>query len=238
VLRFEDFVEKTRQAATVAELARDYSDAVGSQGYENCILTSLRGNKVGHIAWFDFPSGYTDAYVERRWEKIDPVLACSLRAPRPFYWSDVAAKTKLSSAQLQFMDACKDMRVHSGIVFPFHGPGNRLDVLSISRRTEERPDKEQSSLLHAVSMQTWTRFLELSADDELFLDAGDVPLTARELEILRWCKDGKSRPEIGEILSISHKTVEFHLGNLMDKLGANNQLSAVVIAIQRGLIDL
>jgi DNA-binding CsgD family transcriptional regulator len=79
--------------------------------------------------------------------------------------------------------------------------------------------------------------LELS-QDQLFVEPEAAALTPRELEILRWCKEGKTRPEIGEILAISHKTVEFHLCNLMNKLGASNQITAVVMAIQRGLIAL
>lgn len=92
-------------------------------------------------------------------------------------------------------------------------------------------------MLHAVSVQTWNRFLELS-NEELFLDLQSIPLTARELEVLRRHKDGKSRTEIGEILSISVKTVDFHIYNAMAKLGASNPISAVVIALQRGLIEL
>jgi LuxR family transcriptional regulator, quorum-sensing system regulator SolR len=237
VLHFEDYVEQTRQTKTVADLARQYSAAISREGYENCILTSLRGRKVGHVAWFEFPLGYPDAYISHRWEKIDPVLACSLRASRPFLWSDVVEKTELSRPQLTFMEDCKDLNVHSGVVFPFHGPGRRLDVLSISRRTADPPNSERTGVLHALSVQTWTRYLELS-DDQLFLEPEGAALTPRELEILRWCKDGKSRPDIGDILSISHKTVEYHLCNVMNKLGANNQITAVVIAIQRGLIEL
>jgi DNA-binding CsgD family transcriptional regulator len=45
-------------------------------------------------------------------------------------------------------------------------------------------------------------------------------LTSQELECLRWCKEGKTNWEIGEILTISEKTVEFHLSNSMRKLGA------------------
>jgi LuxR family quorum-sensing system transcriptional regulator SolR len=237
VLRFEDFVEQSRQATTVAELARQYSAAITSQGYENCILTSLRGRKVGHVAWFEFPDGYADAYIERRWERIDPVLACTLRATRPFFWDDAVGMTQLSAEQQSFMSACQDLKVRSGMVFPFHGPGNHLDVMSISRRVAEPPDKERCSLLHAVSVQAWSRYLELS-QEQLFLEPDSGILTPREREILRWCKDGKTRPEIGEILSISPKTVEFHLCNLMNKLGASNQITAVVIALQRGLIEL
>ena len=49
---------------------------------------------------------------------------------------------------------------------------------------------------------------------------------------------GKALFRYGEILSISRKTVEFHAKNAMDKLGASNKVSAVVMAIQRGLLEL
>jgi DNA-binding CsgD family transcriptional regulator len=63
-------------------------------------------------------------------------------------------------------------------------------------------------------------------------------LTAQELECLRWCKEGKTNWEIGEILSISQKTVEFHVGNAMRKLGAGNRITAVIMGIKTGLIAL
>jgi DNA-binding CsgD family transcriptional regulator len=64
------------------------------------------------------------------------------------------------------------------------------------------------------------------------------PLTPQELECLRWCKEGKTNWEIGEILAISEKTTEFHLGNAMRKLGANNRITAVIMSIKRGIISL
>ena len=84
---------------------------------------------------------------------------------------------------------------------------------------------------------SWTRFLELSGDDP-FPFPERIELTAREIEILNWCKYGKTTGDIGDLLSISTKTVEFHLANIMNKLGAPNRIAAVVIAIQRGLIAL
>jgi LuxR family transcriptional regulator, quorum-sensing system regulator SolR len=233
---FEDYVERSRRASTIAELSSLYSAMIKTEGYENSVLISLRGRNIGRIGWVKVPAGYDDAYIQNRWERIDPVVACSLRAMRPFFWSDVAEQTKLSEAQANFIEECKSLKVQSGVVFPFHGPGHHLDIMSISRRTSNVPDKERVGLLHAVSVQTWNRFLEL-AGEELFAESG-AQLTERELEVLRWCKDGKTRPEIGEILCISAKTVEYHLGNIMNKLGATNQITAVVIAIQRGLIAL
>jgi DNA-binding CsgD family transcriptional regulator len=63
-------------------------------------------------------------------------------------------------------------------------------------------------------------------------------LTSQELECLRWCKEGKTNWEIGEILTISEKTVEFHLSNSMRKLGAGNRITAVIMGIKEGLIQL
>jgi DNA-binding CsgD family transcriptional regulator len=65
-----------------------------------------------------------------------------------------------------------------------------------------------------------------------------VQLTLQEVECLRWCKEGKTNWEIGEILDISEKTVEFHLSKGMRKLGAGNRITAVIAAIKCGLISL
>jgi LuxR family quorum-sensing system transcriptional regulator SolR len=236
VLRFEQYIEKAKQSQTIAELARLFSETVEPEGYENCILTSLRGHKVGHVAWFDFRDGYAEAYIAQRWQRIGSVLTRSQRTVRPFFWGDVIDQKRLLPTGLGSVGECATQKVHSGIAFPFHAPGDRLDLLSISRRLDDQPDPARVSLLHAVSVQAWIRYVELS-QERLFEEPARDLLTTRELEILRWCRNGKTRPEIGEILEISHKTVEFHLANIMNKLGANNQITAVVIALHRGLID-
>ena len=236
-MRFEEYVEQSARIQSTDHLARLYNQVIAAEGYENCVFTAVRGRHVGHMAWFHLPQGYYDAYFERRWDRIDPVLGATMRATRPFYWTDVTEKIELTKSQIDFMEQCKDLKVHSGVVFPFHGPGDRLDVMSISRRIPEAANHERTGLLHAISVQTWNRFLELSKD-RIFTDQSPVSLTERELEILRWCMNGKSRTEIGDILNISMRTVAFHLRNIMDKLGASNQMTCVVIAIQRGLLEL
>jgi LuxR family transcriptional regulator, quorum-sensing system regulator SolR len=237
VLRLEDYVDRSHQAKTIPELAEFYSRAIAVAGYENCVLSSVRGRRVGHVPWFEIPDGSTGAYVERRWESIGAVLARSVRVCRPFLWSEVAEASDASPKPRHCAGKDGGVVLHGGIAFPFHGPAYRLDLISISRCQAAAPDVGNSDLLYAISFHAWTRYLDLS-NDPLVLGPVAEPLTPREVEILRWCKDGKTRPEIGEILSISHKTVEFHLSNVMTKLGASNQTAAVVIALQRGLIEL
>lgn len=67
---------------------------------------------------------------------------------------------------------------------------------------------------------------------------GDDDLTARELEVLRLIRDGWRNKQIADQLSISETTVNFHIKNLVDKLGANDRTHAVTIAIRRGLMQI
>jgi DNA-binding CsgD family transcriptional regulator len=66
--------------------------------------------------------------------------------------------------------------------------------------------------------------------------ARDGVLTVREVECLRWVSLGKTAEETGTILGISRRTVEFHLGNATQKLGAVNKIHATTLALARGLL--
>jgi DNA-binding NarL/FixJ family response regulator len=64
-----------------------------------------------------------------------------------------------------------------------------------------------------------------------------VMLTAREMEILVWLKEGKSSAEIGSQLGVSEDTVKFHLKNVYQKLNATNRSHAVAVALASKLIE-
>jgi DNA-binding NarL/FixJ family response regulator len=61
-------------------------------------------------------------------------------------------------------------------------------------------------------------------------------LTARELQVLSLLRDGYRNKQIADQLAIAETTVNFHIKNLVDKLGANDRTHAVTIAIRRGLL--
>ena len=61
-------------------------------------------------------------------------------------------------------------------------------------------------------------------------------LTEREIEILKFIAEGLSNKEIGDKLFISHRTVDTHRTNLMQKLGVHNIAGLVRTAIQGGLV--
>ncbi len=67
---------------------------------------------------------------------------------------------------------------------------------------------------------------------------GEDDLTNRELEVLRLIRDGYRNKQIAGQLAIAETTVNFHIRNLVDKLGANDRTHAVTIAARRGMLQL
>ncbi|MEZ6087866.1 MAG: response regulator transcription factor [Pirellulaceae bacterium] len=63
----------------------------------------------------------------------------------------------------------------------------------------------------------------------------DVPLTAREIQVLRHVALGLSNKEIGNSLAISVETVKEHVQNILRKLNAADRTDAAVRAVKLGL---
>jgi NarL family two-component system response regulator LiaR len=76
----------------------------------------------------------------------------------------------------------------------------------------------------------------LAADHEF--KTPSLPLTPRELEVLRHITRGCSNKEIALALNITEKTVKAHVGNILDKLGVTSRTQAALAAIRTGLVKM
>jgi LuxR family transcriptional regulator len=61
-------------------------------------------------------------------------------------------------------------------------------------------------------------------------------LSPRELEVLQLSASGKTAYEIARILSLSERTVNYHVQNIIVKLNVCNKISAVIAAARAGII--
>jgi DNA-binding response OmpR family regulator len=64
-----------------------------------------------------------------------------------------------------------------------------------------------------------------------------VELNDREIETLTWAARGKTSAEIAQMLSLSKRTVDFHIDNARTKLGVSTRIQAAVKAATGGLIE-
>jgi DNA-binding NarL/FixJ family response regulator len=63
-----------------------------------------------------------------------------------------------------------------------------------------------------------------------------MPLSPREIEVLRGVVAGKTNQEIGFDLGISDKTVEKHLDAIFTKLKVASRVEAAVMAVREGWV--
>jgi DNA-binding NarL/FixJ family response regulator len=61
-------------------------------------------------------------------------------------------------------------------------------------------------------------------------------LTNREKQILLLISQGMTNKEIAQLLDITSRTVEFHIHNILGKLGLSSRTSAVLFAEKTGLL--
>jgi len=89
-------------------------------------------------------------------------------------------------------------------------------------------EKSETGLMARMKDQLGRR---RASDDE------EVPLTNRELQVLRHVAMGLSNREIGRSLGISIETVKEHVQNILRKLEANDRTQAAVWAVKKGLVN-
>ncbi len=99
-----------------------------------------------------------------------------------------------------------------------------VDAIKRAASGEEAPD---SSMLRRVKRVMRRRH---ERDDD------GIPLTNRELQVLRHVALGLSNREIGHSLGISIETVKEHVQNILRKLDVNDRTQAAVWAVRRSVV--
>lgn len=84
-----------------------------------------------------------------------------------------------------------------------------------------------------VAAGTMRALIDQSRGDEYAVD-----LTDRERETLDLVATGLTNPQIADRLMVSVSTINFHVHNVLEKLGAKTRTEAVSIAAKEGLLDI
>ena len=123
-----------------------------------------------------------------------------------------------------------------------------LRFVGLCRREGEAATRaRRCGIRHVVSLQSNARELV----GELTASAAEAPpvirplattrptpceLTAREIQVLQLIGAGCTSRQIGDQMSVSHKTVENHKQRIFGKLGVQNQAHAVSVAFRKGYL--
>ncbi len=194
-------------------------------------MNPAAGSIHGHVTYSDEWKAH---YQEQGFQMIDPTLHMSQRSVAPVDWSRLERNEDF---QRVFRDAGDFGIGDQGITIPVRGPFGDIGLLSATRNCSREEWKKLKS--HVMSdLQSMAVHIHDSVikSDAFSRTLYNPTLSSRELEILQWVAAGKSQQDIGDILSISHRTVEVHLRSSREKLSALTTPQAVGRAIGIGLI--
>jgi len=91
-------------------------------------------------------------------------------------------------------------------------------------------------LSHKISEQLLNDLMN-KKDPESTEEKAEIPLTKREIEIIKKIADDMSNQQIADELHISLRTVETHRRNLMQKLNVNTVVALLKYAAQHHIIS-
>ncbi len=115
-----------------------------------------------------------------------------------------------------------------------------LDLAEMRRRRGRRGDQDKAAAmqLRAEAILKDLGALRFASLPSLHVSSGAnrFGLTGRELEILSLVAEGFRNQEIAERLTISYRTVERHVENVMNKMGVRGRVEAVVLGVTEGLV--
>ncbi|HUT50609.1 MAG TPA: LuxR family transcriptional regulator [Alphaproteobacteria bacterium] len=187
-----------------------------------------------------FPSEWRARYNKKNYHQIDPIYQHCQTSTASIGWRQAARRRDLAPVQCRLFSEAHDFGLADGLAIPLHGPSGGFAVVSLSanelatkfNRIVEA--KRHTAHLMAIHFHAVVeRMLEL--DDDA---SKPIELTEREIECIKWSALGKSSWEISQILSLSERTVNFHMGNAIRKLDVSNRTHAVAKSIYYNLISL
>lgn len=181
------------------------------------------------------PEAFLEASVDEEDSKRDPVLQRMMSTAIPFTY-DQSLYVGANAAEL--WEAQAAFGYHAGVQCAVHAGSGRHFLLGFDRDQSLPRHSEQLGRLIA-DVQCLTAFAQDAAlrvlvpSEERQL----IPkLTPRQLEVLRWMRDGKTLDEAAEILNISVNGLNSHLAVIRERFGVTSTRQAVVQAIRVGLV--
>jgi LuxR family transcriptional regulator, quorum-sensing system regulator CviR len=219
----EDF----RQLFVKLEELFPFDFAHAMLGHQNCQQKIV----IDHAVNISFPLGWVSEFLARDYMQVAVVIRNNFLHYRLQQWPESKKRLHEKKEVLSLFNDFEMSNGYShgarplfaaqqGSMFCFSGPS-----MEYNRRSESILEIIVPHLTMALSCSYRNKQVD-----------SNIRLSAREKEVLNWLKQGKSSWDMSVILGISQSTVNFHVYNIMEKLGASNRPQAVAVATHRGII--
>jgi len=223
------FVETIDRATDASLIQQAFQELIEKLGFSYVICARLTAGQHDplNVLMCTWPKGFREAYQTRGYAEHDPILGEIVRVRHALDWPQGLEKRRLTSKEARVLEQARKAGLCYGLSIPITEVSGNLGLVSVSG-PNPCADNRVRSALTLVANYVYHRLHALNATTTR------QRLSRREIEVLHWIAEGKSDWQIGQILSISAKTVNYHTENLKRKFGVATRMQAVVSAIKQG----
>jgi len=224
------FLDGTERAPSKLELIAAFEQFMRRQRFHDYVcmrLRDLRRLDDDSILLCSRGDSWWRAYRASGVHHYNPILKV-VQDRRTFAWSDVLDNATMDKKERECMELAYRYGVRNALVVAVSEPeGDAQGVFSIGSPNIEFNVvvREQLRLAIEAFYKSLAKFIRAEFQFT-------SQLTPREIEILRWVSEGKSDWQIGKILGISAKTVNYHTENVKRKFDVTTRIQAVMRAVQ------
>jgi len=223
----------SKDMGTAYQLALNF---VKNLGYKFCAFSITSTNNhtpYNSVNLNNFPLDWKTQYEENNISQRDPIVAHCHQSMLPVLWSE-----DLFCATPSLWQALKQQGLQHGWSQSIHDGDNGLcSILSLARSHCPITAYElYENYGFMVFISRHLHGLSVQAQPKKTAHVPVAHLSPREVEVLKLSALGKTAYEISRVLSLSERTVHFHVHSAIEKLGVNNKIAAVIAAARSGAI--
>nr|WP_236709449.1 MULTISPECIES: LuxR family transcriptional regulator [Pseudomonas] len=225
----------------IQQMVSNISERDGRVAIENALQWLRQECRCERALFYQFKSAslltLVTSNVDDAWSRFyrqgqmlteDPVIRCYRNRMGFIDWRDAFRQYPASTACQDMAQRCALLPAQSyGYTSHCRGMNGVVSVCTLAG-LNRNPGSEDKYLLSSL-----VPVLHMVGHGAQLRAHG---LTDRELEILRWAREGKTRWEIAAMREVGEATIKYHFKAIYRKLGVANRAQAVGEALCRGLI--
>jgi LuxR family quorum sensing-dependent transcriptional regulator len=167
----------------------------------------------------------------------DRIVRHAMFSPSPLGWAEAQRRGDLDREEHRLFGEAREFGLRDGFITPVHQVDGNIASVSLTGQHRLDLSIADEAALRLLSLYYCSFGLRLKRRSDA-ADAAKVALTPRQRECLQWARAGKTSWEIGEIIGVSERTVNFHIEEACRRLNVQTRQQAVIEAVIQGLISL
>lgn len=237
---FSPLLEAARAGSDLAPLVRSIVKQVGFDSFMCGFSSTPRPNRDAQLYVFTtLPREWAELYNREAYVEIDPRIQLVYDRATIVVWSAEDLGDR-SIRLTKFLSDAARFGVRSGACFTLHDV-NHNGVLICYNSSKPRVDISQVQknlgVLYAFGTHFHEVFMRNVVERGIPSRLRGAALTKREIQVLGLVAHGLTDDDISVKLSVSPRTVKFHMDSARTKMCAANRQEAVALAVKAGLFD-